>query len=137
MIPLSEKQTLEVKDESGNVFRLKYLTESENQIRYMQLSDMEDDLRTELKEVCKIEFPDLSDQEISVKAYEKLIFSRRVNRTEHLKTIDEYIIIFLDSWQGGKMLVDKLRLFEKITVYDLIRENLAELTGLTLVEIKN
>jgi hypothetical protein len=126
MIPLTDEQTLKVKTKSGKEIELKYLTEFDDQVKYLELT------KEEQEEIKEIESKATkNEKKISREiAYQILQNNRANNPKENLYLIDSYIDIFVI---GGK----KFRLFEKYEIYRLIQNNIVELTGLTVDEIKN
>lgn len=146
MIPLTSSQFLEAKDENDNVFYLKYLTEIDNQVEYLKISQDEISARSKFYEQAKSELPKKSPEEkINLRAYELLIEDRQKNIAKHLVVCEGYINIFVVGWKGKSLLPfpekgkpsTAIRLFEKYNLYRLIQNNIVELTGLTIDEIKN
>ena len=146
MIPLTSDQCLEVKDKKGRVFRLKYLTELDNQVEYLNLSKQEQSEREKFRGIAKKELPkNAGEEKINLRAYELLLEEREKNPRQHLSLYNSYINIFIAGWSGSGLLPfpktgkpsDAIRLFEKFSLYRLIQENIAELTGLSLDELKN
>jgi hypothetical protein len=138
MIPLTGEQTLMVKTKAGNEIELKYLTEFDNQVKYLDLTRKEKQERdcfiTHIKDELKIGSNEIIDKEmddkINLLAYNKLIEDRESDPSKYLETIDCYIDVFV---KGNT----KFRLFEKYEVYRFIQDNIVELTGLTIDEVKN
>jgi hypothetical protein len=130
MIPICDKITLTVKDGKGREIKLKYLTELDKQVRYLELSDREDAAITaEMDNLKNIE----DEKERRIAAWLKIQNDRRKNIRAYLEEIDEYINIFVI----GDNPAASLRLYEKFPLYRIIQENIGVLTGLTEDEIKN
>jgi hypothetical protein len=130
MIPICDKITLTVKDGKGREIKLKYLTELDKQVRYLELSDKEEAaIVAEMENLKNIE----DEKERRIAAWLKIQNDRRKNIRAYLEEIDEYINIFV----VGDNPAASLRLYEKFPLYRIIQENIGTLTGLTEDEIKN
>jgi hypothetical protein len=163
MIPVSEEQVLTVKDGKGREFQLKYLTEIDNQVKYMELTrqeeadivrtiksipakDIEAIKATVKREVKKEEErPAVISHAIRERAFAILAAERKADLKGRFEFFNAYIDLFVVGWKGGRLLPfskteapsSRLRLFEKYDVYRIVRDNLPELTGLSVDELKN
>jgi len=146
MIPLTADQVLEVQDKTGRIYKLKYLTELDNQVEYLGLSKQEQTDRKKFRDKAKAELPkNATEEKINLRAYELVLEERERNPKQHLSLYNSYIDIFVASWSGDGLLPfpksgkpsTAVRLFEKFSLYRLIQDNIEALTGLSLEEIKN
>jgi hypothetical protein len=146
-IPVCDKETMEAADEKGRVYSLKYLTEIDNQVRYLELTRKEEGAIAAATEEVEKDFPqsvpgNVSDVEdakklleerkraVRLAAWMKVQEAREKDTRKYLEEIDEYVAIFVDN-------PPRLRLYEKFPLYRLIQKNIGVLTGLTGEEIKN
>jgi hypothetical protein len=139
-IPICDGVTLQVKDEKGRIYYLKYLIELDKQVRYLELTQREEESISALIKGIEESAPILPDGiDTSIDSYirglawSQMQIERRKNTRKYLEDIDEYINIFV----AGDNPALSMRLYEKFPVYRLIQENIGVLTGLTGDEIKN
>jgi hypothetical protein len=135
---------LSIRAKNGVVYHLKYLTELENQVKYIQLTNQEQEDRRKFFDKAKAELPkNAGEEKTNLRAYEMLLKEREANPRQHLSLCNSYIDIFVIGWDGGipfpksGKASDGIRLFEKYALYRLIQENITELTGLVFDEAKN
>jgi hypothetical protein len=142
-IPLCDEMRLSVKDEKVRTFHLRYLTELDKQVRYMELTGRESEEIEAIKKTLPL--GEMTEDEQTAEAWDKLQENRRKDIRKYLSTIDEYINLFVCGWEGAGLFpfpenvepARALKLYEKFPLYRLIQENIGELTGLTGDEIKN
>jgi hypothetical protein len=142
MIPICE-QTLDVKAGSGTV-SLKYLTDRDRQVRYLKITRQEQTDRERHKAAARTNLGDqATESEITLEAYRLQVAERESSPEVAIDLIDSYIDLFVVGWDFSVPFPDNGRpsamfpIYAKFELYSLIRDNLDELTGLTVDEGKN
>lgn len=142
MIPICET-TLDVKV-GQNTVKLKYLIDRDRQIRYTKLSRREQTERDSHRQAAADALgAGATEDQIREKTIELFVAARNDDPSIAIEQVDEYIDLFVVGWdypvpfpadgQPSAM----FPLFAKYSLYQVVRDNLDELTGLTVDEGKN
>lgn len=144
MIPIQAGATLDVVRD-GDTYKLRYLTEGEHIGKYMEIDRKQSAVRDALRAQAVAECPG-SDQSVIDATYERLRISRaRAEVAEESEVSDMYIDTFLAGWEGiglPPFPTDGrpsrcFRLCDKNKVVGMIIDNLGELLGFSVDEVKN
>jgi hypothetical protein len=145
MIPICNEQTLLVKDKAGREFRLKYLTELDNQVKYLELTKQQEEGIEKQMDKARIALPVATEDDVRGQAYVLYKEEQRTDVRAYMSMFDAYIDIFVAGWSGKGIFPfpssgrpsAALKLYEKFPLYRMIQDNIGELTGLSEADIKN
>lgn len=142
MIPICET-TLDI-NVGQNTVKLKYLIDRDRQIRYTKLSRREQAERDSHRQAAADAIgPGATEDQIREKTIELFVAARNENPGIAIEQVDEYIDLFVVGWDYPVPFPSDGRpsalfpLYAKYALYEVVRDNLDELTGLTVDEGKN
>jgi hypothetical protein len=144
MIPILPDQTLDHKD-GETVYSFRYLTEAQRMVEYRKICKTETDEREECLRLAK-EIVLTEEPEIHAKAIEIMQQRRNENPVGFFAMYDAYINLFLAGWSGPPNFpafpsdgnpARCFRYLDKVKMYNIIQDNIGELIGLNMAEIKN